>query len=371
MRIAFYAPMKAPTHRIPSGDRTVARLLMRVLADMGHDVRLASSFRAYDGTGDFERQARLAARGEALADRLVDNWHAAPPDLWLTYHVYHKAPDYLGPRVADAFDLPYLIVEPSVAMKRRDGPWAPGFAAAERALKRADALLPMTIEDEAGLNDLGLDMSRCHRLSPFLDTAPYGRGDRGAARRRMAARFGLNPDDLWLVTVAMMRSGDKLASYRRLAAALDLVPRSGWSLLVVGDGPCRADVVASLTRNTVFAGALREAALPAIYRAGDLFVWPAVNEAYGMALLAAQAAGLPVVAGRERGVPQVVADGSSGILTSPGDDQAFACAVTKLLRDAERRHVMGAAAQRRIQDEHSLTAAAAVLLRAIDAAGRR
>ena len=371
MRIAFYAPMKAPTHRTPSGDRTVGRLLMRVLSDMGHDVHLASGFRAYDGTGDLERQARLAARGEALADRLIDNWRASPPDLWLTYHVYHKSPDYLGPRVADAFGLPYLVVEPSVAMKQREGPWAPGFAAAERALKRADALLPMTVEDEVGLNDLGLDMSRCRRLPPFLDTAPYERGDRGTDRRHVAARFGLNPDDLWLVTVAMMRAGDKLASYRQLAAALDLVPQSGWSLLVVGDGPCRAEVEASLTRNTLFAGALREAALPAIYRASDLFVWPAVNEAYGMALLAAQAAGLPVVAGRERGVPQVVADGSSGLLTSPGDDQAFATGVTELLSDIERRHAMGIAAQRRIQDEHSLTSATAILSRAIDAAGRQ
>ncbi len=370
MRIAFYAPMKAPTHRTPSGDRTVARLLMRALSGTGHDVKLASSFRAYDGTGDPKRQARLAARGEAVADRLIDNWRASPPDLWLTYHVYHKSPDFLGPRVADAFGLPYLVAEPSVAMKQRNGPWAPGFAAAERALKRADALLPMTVEDAAGLSDLGLDMSRCHRLPPFLDTALYGRGERAAARRRVTARFGLNPDDLWLVTVAMMRPGDKLASYRRLAAALDLVPQSGWSLLVVGDGPCRAEVEANLTRNTVFAGALREAALPAIYRAGDLFVWPAVNEAYGMALLAAQAAGLPVLAGREHGVPQVVADGISGLLTSPGDNRAFATATGELLQDTERRRDMGRAAERRVREEHSLAAAASVLARAIDAASR-
>jgi glycosyltransferase involved in cell wall biosynthesis len=370
MRIAFYAPMKAPTHRTPSGDRTVARLLMRALAGMGHQVRLASGFRAYDGTGDRHRQARLAARGKGVADRLIESWRAAPPDLWLTYHLYHKAPDHLGPRVADAFGLPYLVAEPSVAMKQRNGPWAPGFAAAAAGLARADALLPMTPEDSEGLADLGLDMARVHPLAPFLDTAPYRTGDRADARRRLAARFGLNPDDLWLVAVAMMRPGDKLASYRRLAAALDLVPRAGWSLLVAGDGPCRAEVEALFGHRAVFAGALREAALPALYRAGDLIVWPAVNEAYGMALLAAQAAGLPVVAGRERGVPQVVADGVTGLLTPPGDDRAFAGAVAGLLGDPARRATMGAAARARIGEVHSLEAAGAILARAIDAARR-
>ena len=343
---------------------------MRALTGMGHQVRLASGFRAYDGKGDPCRQARLAARGTAIAGRLVEAWQAAPPDLWLTYHLYHKAPDYLGPRVANAFDLPYLVAEPSVAMKQRDGPWAPGFAAAAAALARADALLPMTPEDTEGLKDLDLDMARCRPLPPFLDTAPFRPGDRGTARRRLAARFGLNPDDLWLVTVAMMRPGDKMASYRRLAAALDLVPQSGWSLLVAGDGPCRTEVEALFARRTVFAGALREAALPALYSAADLFVWPAVNEAYGMALLAAQAAGLPVVAGRERGVPQVVVDGLTGLLIPPGDDQAFATAVAALLGDAERRAIMGAAAAARIRDGHSLEAAGTVLASAIEAAGR-
>jgi glycosyltransferase involved in cell wall biosynthesis len=365
MRIAFYAPMKAPTHRTPSGDRTVARLLMRALEDLGHRVHLASGFRAYDGTGDPARQARLATRGTAIANRLIETWRDAPPDAWLTYHVYHKAPDYLGPRVADAFGLPYLAVEPSVAMKQKHGPWAPGFAAAAQALARADALLPMTPEDAEGLADLGLDMARVHALAPFLDTAPYRPGDRLAARRRLAARFGLNPDDLWLATVAMMRPGDKLASYRRLAAALALVPRAGWSLLVAGDGPCRGEVEALYPERTVFAGALREAALPALYRAADLFVWPAVNEAYGMALLAAQASGLPVVAGRERGVPLVVADGLTGILTPPGDDRAFAGAVTRLLGDPERRAAMAAAARTRVGETHSLAAAGTVLARVL------
>ena len=90
----------------------------------------------------------------------------------------------------------------------------------------------------------------------------------------------------------------------------------------------------------MFAGALPEALLPALYAACDLYVWPAVREAYGLAMLEAQAAGLPVVAGREGGVAEVVQHGVTGILTPPRDPQAFARAIETLLADPDRRRDM-------------------------------
>ena len=370
MRIAFYAPMKPPTHRVPSGDRAVARLLMRALKQQGHDVFLASTLRGYDGKGDEQRQQRIAKRGASLAKRLIADWREVPPDLWFTYHLYHKAPDYLGPRIADAYDLPYLVAEPSVAMKQQDGPWSLGFAAAAAALRRADALFTMTPEDEAGLADLQIDPGRCHRLPPFLDTRPFTWQRHKAARRELARRYGLDPRKTWLLSVAMMRPGDKLASYRRLAAALDLLPGNGWTLLIVGDGPCRAEVEGLFAGRAVFAGTLPERSLPLHYAAADLFVWPAVNEAYGMALLSAQAAGLPVVAGRERGVPEVVIDGETGLLTDPGNDQAFAEAMAALMANPDRRAAMAAKAADAVRRDHSLDAAGAVLARVIDEVAR-
>ncbi|KPK33883.1 MAG: hypothetical protein AMJ66_04705, partial [Betaproteobacteria bacterium SG8_40] len=86
MRIAFYAPLKAPTHGVPSGDRRVAGLLMRALAQAGHRVELVSSFRSYARDGDAERQAALRAQGIALGERLAADWQAGPanarPALW-------------------------------------------------------------------------------------------------------------------------------------------------------------------------------------------------------------------------------------------------------------------------------------------------
>ena len=106
MRIAFYAPLKSPTHGTPSGDRRVAGLLMDALAHAGHRVQVASTFRTYDGDGDAARQRALRAQGEALAEQLAADWKAGAaddrPELWFTYHLYYKAPDWLGPAVSDA-----------------------------------------------------------------------------------------------------------------------------------------------------------------------------------------------------------------------------------------------------------------------------
>ena len=112
-------------------------------------------------------------------------------------------------------------------------------------------------------------------------------------------------------------------------------------------------------------GALPEDQLPPWYAAADLLVWPAFREAYGLALLEAQAAGLPVIACREGGVADIVADGETGMLVADRDLAAFADAIASLLRDDDCRHRLGRAAMRRVAAAHDLPAAAERLGRAL------
>ena len=83
-----------------------------------------------------------------------------------------------------------------------------------------------------------------------------------------------------------------------------------------------------------------------------------MNEAYGMALLEAQAAGCPVVAGAYGGVPSVVMSGRTGILAAPGDPARFADAVADLLADPPARLTMAEAAARFVREERSAAVAA-------------
>ncbi|MFQ6016974.1 MAG: glycosyltransferase family 4 protein [Kiloniellaceae bacterium] len=375
MRIAFYAPLKPPDHPIPSGDRQMARLLIRALQLAGHEVDLASRLCSRDGTGDPARQARLERLATALAERLLRRYRAGPPEArpaaWLTYHLYYKAPDWIGPRVAAALAIPYLLAEASVAGKRAAGPWALGHRATVSALERAAAVVALNPTDTECLPD----PARVELLKPFLDPAPFRAAAAGRERERatLAGARGLDPARPWLLAVAMMRPGDKLASYRLLAEALSGLPDLDWRLIIAGDGPARAEVEAAFAwapaGRICFVGALEPGDLPGLYAACDILVWPAVGEAYGMALLEAQATGLPVLAGRSAGVAAIVRDGETGLLTAPGDRAAFAVAARGLLTAPEGRRRMAAAASAKVLAEHGLERAAgrldAILRRAV------
>ncbi|HEU0221851.1 MAG TPA: glycosyltransferase family 4 protein [Paracoccaceae bacterium] len=344
-RIAFYAPMKPPDDPTPSGDREVARLLLRALEAAGHAPAIVSRFRCRDLAGDPAAQSRLAAAASAELDRLLPACEADPPALWFTYHCYYKAPDLLGPATADRLGIPYVIAEPSHSPGRLHGPWA-GFARASlAALRRADRLLWSTARDLPGLQAVARPGQLVH-LPPFLDPGPP------PPPRRLER-------PLRLLAVAMMREGDKLASYRALAEALRLL-RGDWTLTIVGDGPARAEVEALFAELPArFLGRVdRRAALRAIYESHELFVWPGIGEAFGMVYLEAQAAGLPALAANHPGPAEILA---TRPLPEPGDAAAFAAAIEALAA----RPAAGAEARAHALARHSLDAAAATLGRVI------
>ena len=379
MRVAFYAPMKPPDHPTPSGDRRVARALIDALHHGGHQVLQPIQFRSYDRTGDRKRQQRIKALGTRLAHRVIRRLEPAPPEAWLSYRVYHKSPDWIGPIVTRAFGIPYLIAEASHAPKRAGGPWDIGFQGARDAIAGASMLLGLNSADTPCVASLLNDPHRLMPVAPFIDPSPHltAAACRWDHRYRFAALYGLDPAVPWLVSVAMMRPGAKLASYRVLGETLAWVQDLPWSLLVIGDGPARAEVHAALTpvaARVHWLGQIGPSYLPAHLAAADIKVWPAVDEAFGMAILEAQAAGIPVVAGAGLGVGDLVCHGVTGLLApSPTKTLALSLAqdLRRLLTDYRARAAMGARAIEKVARRHSLAVAATVIDRALVAARQR
>ena len=376
MRIAFYAPLKPPSHPVPSGDRRIGRLLLTALRHAGHDVRVVSRFRAYEGNGDLTAQQELRRRGGAVAARVARRLRRWRPQLWFTYHLYHKAPDWLGPPVAKRLDIPYVVAEAAYAPRRSAGRWPEGLAAVASAIGSADAVVFLNPVDRICVAPLMHRTATPVLVDPFLEAAPFGaaRARRAPHRRRLAHAHRIDAAQPWLLAVAMMRPGDKLASYRVLADALARTQERPWQLLLVGDGPARREVRALFRRfgrRIHFLGGLPERSLPAIYAAADLFVWPAVNEAIGQAVLEAQAAGLAVVAGRAGAIGRIVADRRTGLLVPTGEAGAFAGAVAALLDSETRRQRMGGAGARKATGRHDLAAAAKTLDRALTSLVRK
>ncbi len=233
--IAFYAPLKSPNHPTPSGDREMARLLQRALGNDGaHQVTLVSELRSYDGKGEEEVQSQLLTAAEAEITRLAA---LSKIDLWVTYHNYYKAPDLLGPSVSRARKIPYVLFEATRARKRLNGPWARFAAAAEHANDAANLIFHFTARDGVALHEQGHAAQSIAPLSPFLGLDS------------LAPLSPASPEHSKVIlSVGMMRGPDKFASYKRIAEILAQLQTPDWRLVIVGDGPRRAEVEALFAR---------------------------------------------------------------------------------------------------------------------------
>jgi glycosyltransferase involved in cell wall biosynthesis len=99
-----------------------------------------------------------------------------------------------------------------------------------------------------------------------------------------------------------------------------------------------------------FLGHIDHDKLPEHYAAADLFVLSSRMESFGLVVAEAMACGLPVVATRVGGVPEVVDEGVTGLLVPPNDPEALAEAVNSLLDDPDRMKAMGAKGRERVRE---------------------
>ena len=214
--------------------------------------------------------------------------------------------------------------------------------AARLLLPRAHAVIAGSESVRAfAVSSLGAPASRTHVVHCGIDIEAFTPRERPPIREAADARR--------LVTVGRLvqRKGHAVA----LAALAGVArARPDVELVIVGDGPERAALerlaaAAGLSRHVSFAGTVwptRE-----VLRGADLFLFPSLDEPQGLALLEAAASGVPIVASRTGGIPEMV-DESSAVLVPPGDAEALGSAVVRLLADPARRRALAAAAGRRV-----------------------
>lgn len=198
------------------------------------------------------------------------------------------------------------------------------------------------------------DRRKVRRVYHGLDTDDARERER--ERLRLRAELGVGADDFLVGNVGRLapQKGQRhLVS--AMPALLSRVP--GAHLAIVGGGDLEP-VLRALARElgvqerVHLLGARRDAR--AFMHAADAFAMPSIWEGFGIVLLEAMAAGLPIVASRVATIPEVVVDGETGILVPPGDANALADALATLALDRKLAGRYGAAGRRRLEQQFTL-----------------
>lgn len=173
-----------------------------------------------------------------------------------------------------------------------------------------------------------------------IDLDRYSPAHRDEALRRA---IGAGSDVPLVLLVSRLVKEKDLAD---LVAAERILRDRGvvFRLALVGDGPMRLELESALP-DAVFAGHLSGAALSRYYASADVFVFPSTTETLGNVVLEALASGLPAVVVDRGGPRDLVDDGRTGYIARPNDPADLADRVERLVRDAELRARLGAAAR--------------------------
>jgi glycosyltransferase involved in cell wall biosynthesis len=146
-----------------------------------------------------------------------------------------------------------------------------------------------------------------------------------------------HPNDILLLYVGRLSQEKYLQDIRPV---MDNIPNV--RLAFVGDGPYRKDLERIFAgTNTVFTGYLRGAELSQAYASADIFVFPSSLETFGLVVVEAMAAGLPVVASRVGGIPDVIEEGVTGYTFEIGDRDALVEGVRRIAADRATLEQMG------------------------------
>jgi glycosyltransferase involved in cell wall biosynthesis len=184
------------------------------------------------------------------------------------------------------------------------------------------------------------------KIDVIYNAVDFTQAQATIARAEMRKTLGLSSDARVAGVIARLT---EQKGHQYLFAALASKPSlADVHLLVIGGGELHDvlvhDVEAKgLASRVHFLGPRRD--LGNLLAAMDLFVLPSLWEGLPLSMVLAMGAGVPVVATRVAGVPEVVDDGRTGVLVAPGDPETLAAALARLFGDAELRQRLGADAK--------------------------
>ncbi len=341
-------------------ERVTVSFLCR-LRRLGLDIRACTVTARHDGPLAAELSRARVIRHDLGARRLADPF-ALPRLMRLLrrerigiVHAHGQDASILAAAVRCASRVPLVVTRH--VLDEPSGDWRQSLRArfALAAIRRADAVVAVSSAAADRLAEIaGLPRNAIRVIHNGIDLDRFDQPDLIARRAEIRGALGFDPDALLVIVPAVLREGK---GHEVLLDALPWLRARIPSVRVtfVGGGE-REAALRSRARShgdgVTFLGPRED--IPDLLAACDLVVLPSLAEALPTALIEAAAAGRPVVATRVGGAPEIVEDGRTGLLVSPGDPAALADAIATVLADRDRARAFGEAARRRARERFAL-----------------
>lgn len=352
LRIAHVTATFPPYY---GGTGTVCYHNARVLAARGHDVHVYTA--EWPGQPDdppgvrVHRLRPLLRLGNAP---VLPQLTRMPADAIVHLHF----PFYAGSEFIALSRRPYVVTyHQDVELEGWPGRLtrAHDRTIGRAVLRRARRLCPTTIDYFQTSRFSGLMAEMQERIVAIpngVDPAVYRPGPPDAS---IKTQYALPSDYPVVLFVGSMDSAHYFKGVPTLLRAL--AQTTGIAALLVGDGDLRTEYehiaeCLGIRDRVRFTGRVAITELPRIYRTADVLVLPSETrgEAFGVVLLEAMSSGRPVIATELPGVRSVVSPGVDGFLVPPGDADALAAWICKILSlDPHARAEMGAAGRRKVE----------------------
>ena len=205
----------------------------------------------------------------------------------------------------------------------------------------------------------GVPQSKVHMVRSAVDSQALRRLSPTRCRSDINAELALAEDRVTIINVAYHTSQKGIPT---LIATLGQLKRQQlkFQCLLAGNGPLTAAAKSQAAELGLDDSDLKfleiRTDVPKLLLAADIFFLPSNFEGLGTSILDAMHAGLPIVASRVGGIPELVSDNHNGFLAAPGDSSQFATHLKLLIADQSLRQKLGQQSQRLARDKFSLEA---------------
>lgn len=228
-----------------------------------------------------------------------------------------------------------------IVTRRMDYPLHPGFRTRLLYRHSVDRIIAISQGVRSALIAGGAPATRIHLIPSGVDTARFAQNP--SSRHRVRTQYEIAPQTPLIVSVGALVDRKDHAI---LLNAAHLLKAQGHTVryLISGEGPLRSALEAQtqtlgLTKEVSFIGFCAD--IPSLLSAADFFVQTPRHEGLGVAVMEALAAGLPTIASRVGGIPELIENEKTGLLVPPHEAEALSVALSHLLTHPQFARQLG------------------------------